>query len=496
MMKAAPSAASGASARTLPAETTTPEQQSTWWVNAWRPTTREDAYEVTRIEGRIPTELHGTLYRNGPSQKILPEQGYEALHLFDGDGLVHAFRFDDGRLHCRGRFVENASYLAEQRAGRFSMSSVGVGVDVPSVDVPIRQQPNTNVVYHGGRLMALVENAFPFEIDARTLAPVGEYTYDGRALGMSTTAHPKIDGRTGQMLIHGYQPVPPFVQWYVVEPDGKCSLGEIVDAPYPAMMHDFAITQNYVIFPLCPAILDAEILMTPGRPFGDAIRWVPELGMKLGLKRREEGAEVRWLDVPTAGYMFHPGNAYEDGDKIYMDACVYRDPSALFETLKTWRAGKTKPGYYAVPVLYEIDLAAGRVTDRQLDDRACEFPRLDDRLVGYPNRYGYALRARRGPGAAAEPWSTLVRYDRKGGPTRVHDFGAGHWPSEPVFVPRSESAPEDDGFVLCTVYDGPGDATYVAVLDAANLEAEPLAIAHLEHRIPLGFHGNFAAGVV
>lgn len=468
------------------------EERRKWWVNAWKPSVREDAYRITDIEGRIPRELHGTLYRNGPSQKILPKEGYEALHLFDGDALVHAFRFDDGRVDYTGKFVRNESFLAEQREGRFCLTSVGVAVDDPITDVPVRQQHNTNVVWHGGKLLAMVENAYPFEIDPRTLDPIGTCDFGGHVLGMSTSAHPKIDGRTGQMVIHGYQPFPPFIQWYTIEPDGSCSLAEALDAPYPAMLHDFAITENYVVFPLCPVVMDAELLMS-GRPFADAIRWTPELGMKLGVKRRAVGAPVQWLDVPTDGYVFHPGNAYEDGDRIVLDACTYLDPEALLKSLRTWRRGDLKAGSHAVPFLYDIDLARGRVCERQLDDRGCEFPRIDERLVGYRNRYGYALRS---PTPKAATLTSVVRYDRTGGPSSVWNFGDGWSPSEPVFVPRAAGAAEDDGFVLCTAYDGPGDASWLVVFDAREISNGPLARARLQHRIPNGFHGNFAEGVI
>jgi hypothetical protein len=152
---------------------TPPADVASFWRNAWRPTTAEDAYEITAIEGEIPRELYGTLYRNGPSQKILPTEGFEALHLFDGDGLVHAFRFEDGRVSYRGRFVECPTYLIEQEEGRACFAFVGLDVPDPSDRALLRQTHNTNVVYHGGKLMALVENAYPFEIDAHTLGPRG-----------------------------------------------------------------------------------------------------------------------------------------------------------------------------------------------------------------------------------------------------------------------------------------------------------------------------------
>jgi carotenoid cleavage dioxygenase-like enzyme len=464
-----------------------------FWINAWRPSTTQTSYEITDIEGEVPREIHGTLYRNGPSQQVLPAQGYRALHLFDGDGLVHRMRIDDGRVFYTGRVVEHPSTLRERAEGRFCMNSVGLNVEDP-VD-PFRIQPNTNVVFHGGKLMALVENAYPFEIDRTTLAPIGVNDFQGKMLGMSTTAHPKIDGRTGQMIIHGYQPFEPYLQFYVVEPDGTCSLAENVDAPYCVMAHDIAITENYAIFIWGAIHFDGLAIMNGGG-FKEAISWKPELGLRFGVRRREAGAETRWFTAPTPGYIFHPGNAYEENGRIMMDACTYRDGGALLATLESARDGRPAPGFSAVPFLYELDLATGVCSERQLDERGAEFPRLDDRLVGYKNRYGYAALDRTTGGDPADTWSTIVRYDRQGGNNAVHDFGKWQWPGEPVFVPRSADAAECDGFVLTTVYDGNSDGSYLAILDAQNLAAKPLAKCRLQHRIPMGFHGNFAAGIL
>lgn len=474
------------------------EQRAAWFKQAWRPTDRQDSYVIKRIEGELPRELYGTLYRNGPSQRVLPPQGYEALHLFDGDALVHAFRFEDGVAHYRGRFVENQCYEIEQAAGRYCMD----GFQTRAVDrtdkVLYRVQPNTNVVFHGSKLMAMVENAFPFQIDARTLAPVGDTDFGAPRLGMSVSAHPKIDGRTGQMIIHGYQPFEPFVQLYIVEPDGRCSLAETVDAPFPGMMHDVAITENWVVLILPPAVIDGASLASGEKTFQECLRWEAERGLWFGLRRREPGSPVRWLRAPDEGFIFHPGNAYEEGGRILLDACTYvRGDNLLNDALARWRSGRAWEGEWgARPFLYEIDPVASTVEQRQLDDRGAEFPRLDDRRVGYKNRYGYAVRLRCDERGADQPWTAVVKYDRSGGPSAVHDFGEGQFPSEPVFVPRAATAEEDDGFVLCVVHDGPGDGSYVAVLDARNLAGPALAKCRLEHRIPMGFHGNFVGGLV
>lgn len=473
-------------------------QRKAWFKQAWCPVDREDAYVIKRIEGEVPRELHGTLYRNGPSQRILPPQGYEALHLFDGDALVHAFRFDDGAVHYRGRFVENECYKIEQAAGRFCMDGFQTRAVERTDKALYRVQPNTNVVFHGGKLMAMVENAFPFEIDARTLAAVGENDFGGRRLGMSVSAHPKIDGRTGQMVIHGYQPFEPYVQLYVVEPDGRCSLAENVDAPFAGMMHDVAITENWVVLILPPVVVDGASLVSGTKTFQDCMTWEPDRGLLFGIRRREPGSAVRWLRAPTAGFVFHPGNAYEENGRILFDACTYlRGDNLLKDSLARWRSGRAWEGEWAArPFLYEIDVVAGSVRERQLDDRGAEFPRIDDRLVGYPNRFGYAVRLSRDERGADQPWTTVIKYDRSGGRSVAHDFGEGNFPSEPVFVPRAASSEEDDGFVLCVVYDAPADGSYLAVLDARKLDGPVLAKCRLEHRIPMGFHGNFAAGLL
>jgi carotenoid cleavage dioxygenase-like enzyme len=468
---------------------------SQWFIDAWRPTDWRGSYEIADIQGEVPREIHGTLYRNGPNQNILPAQGYKALHLFDGDGLINAFRFEDGKIHHTAAIAENPTYLREQELGRFCMNTAGVKAEDPDDQFFLRMQHNTNVVHHGGKLMALVENAWPFEMDARTLASKGMTNFGVPELGMSVTAHPKIDGRTGQMLIHGYGVIDPLLQLYVVEPDGKASLAEQVEAPYATMMHDFAITENYVIFVLTAVRIDGERLIN-GAGFTECVYHDRELPLKFGIRRREPGSPVQWFETANSSFIFHPGNAYEDGDRIVMDACTYFDPAALLASLATWRSGSVTPGFDAKPTSYEFNLTTGECRETVLDERGAEFPRCDDRLVGYRNRFGYAALNRGTSGTMDDVWSTIVKYDRQGGPNQAHDFGQWHWPSEPVFVPRAADADEDDGFVLNVVYDGTSDSSYLSILDARNMAGEPLAKCTLKERIPMGFHGNFAQGVV
>ncbi len=459
-----------------------------------RPVSEEDAYEITEVIGEIPRALRGTLYRNGPSQRQLPPEGAEAMHLFGGDGYVQAIRFEDGRARFQSSFVRTQSFLAEQEEGRFCMPGLQLGCEDPIEEQ--RVMPNTSIVYHAGRLFALVENASPFELDPETLEPMGHWDYDGRMIGMSTTAHPKIDGRTGQMLIHGYQPVEPYVGVYAVEPDGRVSMAEALEAPWPSMMHDFGLSEHHMILPLCPVYFDAQAL-AEGKGFDEAVGWRDDLPLKFGIRGREPGSPVQWFEAPTPGYIFHPGNAYEEDGVIYMDACTYLDGKGLLSDLSTIRSGRLTGGLQAVPFLYEFDLATGECRNRQLSDRKVEFPRIDDRLVGFKNRWGYCAADREGAVSLIDgTFTSILKYDRMGGSTVSHDLPEAHWGGEPVFAALGDDAAEDEGVVLSLVYDGPNDRSWIYILDAQHIDSEPLARLGLRQRVPLGFHGNFVPGVV
>lgn len=454
-----------------------------------RPHPVETDYAITNIDGVIPRELNGTLYRNGPNQKTAPPAGNRALHFFDGDALIYAFRFNDGKATCRSRFAQTESFVREQEEGVYCFGGGNVRADKVLESPPPSIQPNTNVVPHSGRLFALVENAPPFEMNPTTLESKGLWNLDGKMLGMATTAHPKIDARTGQMWIHGYQPIEPYIQLYVVERDGSVSQAEAFDAPWPSMMHDFAITENYVIFPLCSVYFDIEVVAAGGG-YGDALKGRPDLNMRFGIRGREAGSEVKWFETSSSAYMFHPGNAYEEDGKIFMDACVYEDPQGLLDSLSSLRNAGRPDGFIAHPYLYEFDLASGSCKETKLSDISAEFPRIDDRLVGYKNRWGYAATAEPGDGAEAI-FRRITKFDREGGPSVHRPIVEGRWVGEPVFVPRHPDAEEDDGFVLNQIFDAVADRSAIEILDARAIDAEPLARLWLEERVPFGFHGSW-----
>jgi len=137
---------------------------------------------------------------------------------------------------------------------------------------------------------------------------------------------------------------------------------------------------------------------------------------------------------------------------------------------------------------WTIDPAGGPVKEERLDDRPQEFPRHDERRVGKPHRYGYSIEI--APGFRFE---ALLKHDLRNGRTERHVERPDRLFMEPVFVPRAPDAAEDDGWVLAYVHDATRDACDIAVLDAQDFTAAPVATVHLPVRVPFGFHGNWIA---
>ncbi len=445
----------------------------------WR---MEGVAEDLEVTGRIPHELAGTYYRNGPNPAFEPPGRY---HWFDGDGMIHAIALGDGRAHYRNRYVSSAGLKEERGAGRGLFSGL---LDIDPSEAPrFKNTGNTNIVWHAGRLLALMEAAFPTRMEPRTLETLGELDFDGRLAG-AMTAHPKMDPETGEMLFFGYSPFPPHLQYHVADREGRLVRSEVIDVAWPSMMHDFAITKDHVIFILCPLVFSFENLAKRGGVFS----WEPERGTRLGVMPRSGGnADVKWFET-EASYVFHPMNAFAEGDAIVLDVARYgrldfMSPQAAANP--SWRDENAARMHR-----WRIDLQAGGVKSTPLDDIVTEFPRVDERRLGRRYRFGYTAAREPELNDGAQPlWTAVKKYDFERGTAETRRFGAENGVGEPLFVPRGEGAAEDDGWVLVLAYDHARNTSDFYILDARDVRGEPVAVVHLPHRVPYGFHGNWVA---
>jgi carotenoid cleavage oxygenase len=223
----------------------------------------------------------------------------------------------------------------------------------------------------------------------------------------------------------------------------------------------------------------SERASSPGS--GMPYRWAPERQARIGVMPRDGSADdIRWFEVAPC-YVFHPLNSYDvaapDGDSIVLDVVrhesVFTNGDSLFpetRSLDRWT----------------VDLTAGKVTEERIDDTIQEFPRVDERLVGRPHRFGYAVGY---SPAATGTADAILKHDLTTRRTQSRAFGPHHEPGEFVFVPSSDDAAEDDGVAMGFVYDRSTDRSDLVLLDGATMET--VGTVHLPVRVPHGFHGNW-----
>ncbi len=413
-----------------------------------------------RVTGQIPRELRGLYVRNTPN----PKDG-KGSHWFFGDGMVHGVRLEDGKAAWyRNRYVKTVKLER------------GLDAMDPAVMMDrTASAANTHIIGHAGKILALEEGHFPYELTGE-LETKGCLDYEGK-LQSAFTAHPKLCPETNELHFFGYGQLPPYLVYHVLDTNGALVHSAEIEVPGPTMMHDFMITRDHAIFMDLPVTFDIEKAMRGEVPIG----WDDDYGARIGiLPRFGNNEDIRWFEVNPC-YVFHPLNAFVDGSKVVCD--VGRHESM-------WRGSMDdfEPSYLH---RWTFDLASGSVQEEPLDDVSHGFPRVDDRVVGLKHRYGWVAGSRPGAEPGMDAPGVITRYDVEKGSSESHDFGATAQPGEFVFVPRSETAAEDDGWAMGYVYDKATNSSDLVILDAANPAADPVAVVHLPRRVPHGFHGSW-----
>jgi all-trans-8'-apo-beta-carotenal 15,15'-oxygenase len=469
------------------------------WQRGYESLNTEYSYTIENIDGEIPAELEGTLFRNGPGK--LDVNGTPLQHPFDGDGMVCAITFKDSKATFRNRYVRTEGFLAESAAGKILYRGV-FGTQKPGgwlanlFDLKVKNIANTNVVYWGDRLLALWEAGLPHELAPATLETLGPSTV-GDILKPSDawSAHPRIDpGEPGQdpILVNFSLKTGLETQVTVHELDlrGNLIKDKTFNIPGFAFIHDFVITPNYYIFFQNPVALNPFPFVFGFRGAGQCIDFKADRPTRIWVMPRGAG-EVQTLET-TACFVFHHANAYEAGDTLVIDSICYEnfptvDPDQDFRDIdfnsipegQLWR--------------FRLNLAANSVEREAIATRCCEFPTLNPNNAGRPYQFVTIGTAHEPTGNA--PLQALLKLDLHSGTETVWSAAPHGFMSEPLFVAKPHASAEDEGWILSLVYDAAHHRTDVVILDNQALEKGPLARLHLTHHVPYGLHGCFVPQV-
>jgi carotenoid cleavage dioxygenase-like enzyme len=415
------------------------------------------------VHGTLPSELDGRYFRN--SHNPLP--GVVPSNWFAGSGMIHGLRLRGGQAEWyRNSWVKTPAL--DGAPYRRADGSIDLTASVAG----------TNIIEHGGKILALQEQNLPFEL-TKELDTVGPYDFGGK-LQAAMTAHPKEDPVTGDLHFFSWSPYPPHITYYVADRSGEIVRSVPVPTTGPTLQHDFGLTAHYVVW------LDLSLVFDhtqAGLPFS----WSESYTPRIGVMARTGAPEVTWFEV-EAGALLHVGNAYEDGDgRIVVEGPRY-DRSA-WEVTDKFTIGS--PGHLntanggAVQTRWVLDPTTGRSSETVVDELVTEFPTINETYLGRANQFSYAMAF---PGGALDEYA-VVKLDANSGRTSVAPMGERRMPGEAVFVPAQGGTREDDGYLLTLVSDTKADASQLLVIDASSLDT--VAAVELPRRVPSGIHGNW-----
>jgi all-trans-8'-apo-beta-carotenal 15,15'-oxygenase len=469
------------------------------WMRSLRDLPREHGFEPLRVEGTLPRELSGTLYRIGPS--LFSTFGRPYGHLFDGDGAITAVQFDKGRALGATRLVQTEGLNKERHSGRRLYG--GYGTVLPglkrfwphNVTSKFKNPANTALLVWQKRLFALYEGGLPTEVAPSDLATLG--TQDLGIIVETFSAHPHAVPSRGAIynfgLRYGRKTI---LDIYELADSGSSRRLAEVPLAHTTLIHDFAVTEKHLVFFAPPLRFTPLRLLFGLDTIDSGLRWTPAAGTDVIIVPIDDPTHVTRFTI-DAFFQWHFLNAYERGNEIVVDVVTFPD----FES-NNWFGELIEPhpmtAYDAGELRrFIIDPGARRATSEPRWDHPCEFPRVAPAVESVRHTVGWL---------AAYGASAGRRVDRLPDAIAKVDVDTGRdslWTSEggvvsePIFVPRADVRTglhaEDDGWVLALVYDSVSDTSNITVLDARDLSSGPLARAWFDHHVPPTFHGAFTA---
>jgi carotenoid cleavage dioxygenase len=437
------------------------------------------------IKGRMPADLDGVFFRNGPGRFELGGERYH--HWFDGDGFAQRWQVSQGKVSHRGKFVTTQKFIDESQAGQFLYPGFGTQVTrrgVKSNDT--MNAANTNLLPFDGRLYALWEGGSAIELNPRTLDTVGIRTWRDDLRAMPFSAHPKID-QDGSMWNFGALPGADRLALYRIGANGELMQAGLVAVPQLAMVHDFVISAQHLIFLVPPY----DLLSDTNLSFAERHAWAgsgPGARPMRAVVVSKATLQLRQVFELDPRMVFHFGNAFDDGQTTRLDAVLHDgDALASFGALMRGERQPNRPKRSHTAQV-TLDYASGKAHQARLFGNS-EFPRVMPQVVGRRHRKLAVLSS-----AARNRehiLDTVNLVDTDTGKADSYRFNAGWQAEEHVLVPRRNARSETDGYLLGVAQDARRGETVMTVFDAAHVAGGPLALARLSYRTPVCFHGNF-----
>jgi len=483
----------------------------------------------------LPDDLpSGAILRIGPNGASR-EEGW-----LDGDGLIQCVIIPDDKASApifSSTYVDTRGRSLERQAGEDSkkrfrgtlgaapkglpmlQSLVQNGLDFKTL-IFQKDTCNTAVARSGSRIMALMEQSPPSEIEigrdgkirtVQNMCRLDGAVEDAFLTGGSFGAHGRTDPANGERVHLSYNSnSKPFVRADIFDDNWKLKSSIGIDVPVPVMVHDSALTTNYMI------VLDFPLTVRPQRFAMDKfpVEYEPKQGARIGLVLRKGGetGKVQWFDV-SVGVVLHAANAFERED----GTVVIHGFKSLPKSENSFILDYTTSFFHQ----WVLDPKTGTV----LEDRCCnpeelvEFPVVEERFVGSDPRciYGLQVTSIGGPiysfktpeaGVLLDGVIKFATGEQNAGKVigRYTLESEWHFTSEPIVVTKTS---KNGHYVLLYATNVPkeasssGDLTFgemardgylssrMIVLDGDDIAAGPVCSIDLPYHVGYGLHSLF-----
>ncbi|KAH7204789.1 retinal pigment epithelial membrane protein-domain-containing protein [Fusarium oxysporum] len=445
------------------------------------------------VRGDVPLELDGTFYRVACDPIFANRNGKDIW--INGDGAIHAWRFSNGVVDFKQKYVRTPRFVYERAAreplfGTYRNPYAG---DERVFD-DIQGPGNTHVHSWHGWLLVCKEDSPPIAVDPDTLDTIGIYDFEGQlSLAETFTAHPKVDAVSGDTMCYSMEASgmgSNDLAYYRFDKHGKKVDECWVKTPDVTWTHDMVATENWVIFHMSNYQFDLDYMKKENGTHFRMNRFLPN---RFGVlpRRNPKPEDVRWFDSLKNHTWGHFSNGFEGQDGcIYLDAFIAdTDTLGVFPNMHPeLDIGNPEKRLNGKLARFKIDPKAGSnelELPVVLSEVAGEMGRCDDRFITRP--YNNAFGARHSP----RGFDAVIHVDIVAGVTNIWEPGEGIAVGEPCFVPRQKDSPEGDGYLLVCTRDAAKWQAQLSILDATNIIAGPVCIVELPFQLCEGVHGNW-----
>lgn len=198
---------------------------------------------------------------------------------------------------------------------------------------------NTGILFHDGRALATCESGPPMRIALPGLETIGWFNgekAEGEKGGQSgsgfggngfmsfmkewTTAHPRVDPRTGELLLFHSTFAPPYIHYSIIPANHPPTTPltpfevptRVLNATVPGvssarMMHDFGVSFGHTVIMDLPLSLD-PLNLAKKKP---VVAYDPWGRSRFGVFPRYHPEKIRWFETNPC-CIFHTANTWDD----------------------------------------------------------------------------------------------------------------------------------------------------------------------------------------